>query len=73
MAVLILIGQIWDMYWISYPTLADGKFVAFSWQELGSISLVIGSFIFVIAKRLEKVSLIPLKDPRMDACLNYHQ
>ncbi len=72
-AVFILIGQVWDMYWISYPTLAEGQFVLLSWQELGSLAFVIGSFIFVIASRLEKVSLIPLKDPRMEACLHYHQ
>ena len=72
-AVLILIGQVWDMYWIAYPTLAHGKLILLSWQEIGPLAFVIGSYIFVLAKALEKHSLIPVKDPRLEACLHFHQ
>ena len=72
-AVLILVGQVWDMYWIAYPTLAHGELVLLSWQELGPLAFVIGSYIFVMARSLEKHSLIPRKDPRLEACLHFHQ
>ena len=73
MAVLVLMGQIWDIYWIAYPVLANGEFVWLSWQELGPLSFVAGSYIFVIASCLKRYSLIPEKDPRLEKCLNFHQ
>ncbi len=72
-ALLILVGQVWDMYWIAYPTLAKGKFVWFSWQELGPLLFVAGSYIFVIAKCLQKHCLVPRQDPRLEKCLSFHQ
>ena len=72
-ALLILFGQVWDMYWIAYPTLAGGDFVWLSWQELGGLSLAAGSYIFIMAKCLEKHCLIPKKDPRLEKCLELHQ
>ena len=77
-SVLILVGQFWDVYWIAYPTMiGDGagvdNFIFLSWQELGPLCFVIGTYIFILAKRLSKHNLIPIKDPRLGACLAHHQ
>lgn len=72
-SILILVGQVVDMYWIAYPTLSHGDFVMFSWQELGAVALVAGSFIFIVGTALARASLIPKKDPRLEECLHFHQ
>jgi len=71
-AGLILFGQIWDMYWVLYPTLDHGHFVFLSWQELGTLLLFSGLYIFTIATALTKSKLIPIKDPRLEECLHIH-
>ena len=72
-AILILIGQVWDMYWILYPTLKTGSFIAFSWPEIGMLSLIAGSYIYIIGTQLQKHALIPVKDVRLKHCLSFHQ
>lgn len=73
-SVLILIGQVLDMYWIAYPTLSHGgHFVMFSWYELGPLMLLAGAYIFVIGKAISRASLVPTKDPRLEECLHWHQ
>ncbi len=72
-SLLILMGQVVDMYWIAYPTLHHGEFIAFSWQELGPVLLVFGSFILIVGMGLARTSLIPRKDPRLEECLHFHQ
>ncbi len=72
-ALLVLVGQVWDIYWIVYPTLDEGGFVFFSWQELGVLALVAGSYIYIIGKVLERHALIPRNDPRLEECLHFHQ
>ena len=72
-SVLIILGQILDMYWIAYPTLEHGHFVMFSWQELGPLMLVFGAFILIVGRALSRSSLIPKKDPRLEECLHWHQ
>lgn len=72
-SILILLGQVVDMYWIAYPTLSHGEFVMFSWQELGPLFVVFGSFVLTIAWGLSRSSLIPKKDPRLEQCLHWHQ
>lgn len=72
-AVIHLIGQVVDMYWIAYPTLDHGHFVAFSWQELGPLFLMAGLFILTVGWGLSRKPLIPVKDPRLEDCLHWHQ
>jgi len=72
-ACLILVGQIVDIYWLAYPTLAHGEFIPFSWQEVGPLLFVIGSFMLVVGKKLSSNPLVPLKDPRLEDCLHWHQ
>ncbi len=72
-AAIVLLGQVIDVYWISYPTLANGDFVMFDLRELGTLSLVAGSFILITAWSLSRKSLVPKGDPRLEECLHWHQ
>jgi len=72
-AVVVFIGQIIDMYWVIYPTIDGGQFVMFNHYELGPLLLVAGLFIFITGKMLERNALIPVKDPRLEECLHWHQ
>jgi hypothetical protein len=72
-SILIIFGQVLDMYWATYPILAHGDFVPFSWQELGPLLFVGGSFVLIVGKMLERNALIPKKDPRLEQCLHFHQ
>ena len=72
-AVIHFIGQIVDMYWIAYPTLDNGHFVMFSWQEVGPIILMVGLFILSVGWGLGRASLIPMKDPKLEDSLHWHQ
>ncbi len=71
LSVFIIFGQVLDMYWVAYPTLSK-KFTPFFW-EIGPLMFVAGSFILVVGKSLERQSLIPVKDPRLEECLHFHQ
>jgi heme/copper-type cytochrome/quinol oxidase subunit 2 len=71
-SALILFGQIWDIYWILYPTLEHGHFIMFSWQEVGSLVLFTGIYILVVAYALSRSKLIPVNDPRLEECLHIH-
>ncbi|MCB1320512.1 MAG: hypothetical protein KDK34_09685, partial [Leptospiraceae bacterium] len=72
-SVLVLVGQIVDMYWILYPTMHHGDFIPFFWQEVGPLLFVFGSYVLVVGKMLERQQLIPVKDPRLEECLHFHQ
>lgn len=71
-SVIILIGQVIDMYWVLYPTLDAGNFIWLSWQELGPLLLLSGSFMLSVAWGLSRAKLIPVKDPRLEECLHSH-
>lgn len=71
-SVVILIGQVIDMYWVLYPTLDGGNFIWLSWQELGPLLLLSGSFMLTVAWGLSRAKLIPVKDPRLEECLHSH-
>ncbi len=72
-SAFIIFGQVLDMYWLAYPTLDHGQFVWPSWHELGPLLFVFGSFVLVVGKALERQSLVPKKDPRLEECLHWHQ
>ncbi len=73
-AIVVLAGQIIDVYWVLYPTLTpDSSFIMFSWQELGPLLVVAGSFILITGWAMSRNSLIPKGDPRLEECLHWHQ
>lgn len=69
---IVLFGQIWDMYWVMYPTLDHGHFVFLSWYELGPLMLFTGMYLLVMGYALTKSKLIPVNDPRLEECLHSH-
>lgn len=72
-AIILILGQVVDTYIHAYPTLDSGHFIALNLPELGTLLLTAGSFILIVGKALERASLIPEKDPRMEDCLHFHQ
>ncbi|MCE9598344.1 MAG: hypothetical protein K8S54_10290 [Spirochaetia bacterium] len=72
-SVAVLVGQVIDVYWVTYPTLDNGHFIMFSWQELGPLLVVAGSFIWIVGSAMTRTSLIPKGDPRLEECLHWHQ
>ena len=73
-AIVVLVGQVIDVYWVLYPTLTpDSSFIMFSWQEIGPLLVVAGSFILITGWALSRNSLIPKGDPRLEECLHWHQ
>ena len=72
-AMLVLVGQVVDLYWIIYPTLAHGAFVPFSWYELGPLFLTAGAYMLIVGYALTRVPLVPKSDPRLEECLHWHQ
>lgn len=72
-AAIHFVGQIVDQYWLAYPTLDHGNFVMFSWQEIGPLALMIGLFMLSVGWGLSQKKLIPVKDPRLEDCLHWHQ
>lgn len=73
-SVLIIVGQIVDMYWVLYPTLTKKfKFDHYVLADLGPVLIAIGAFILIVGMGLSRSSLIPRKDPRLEECLHFHQ
>lgn len=72
-AILILFGQVLDMFWVLYPVLEHGGAVPIVISELGPLLIVGGAYVLIVGKMLERHSLIPRKDPRLEECLHFHQ
>ena len=70
-AILILVMQYVDIYWLVYPNFNDGH-VVFGFTEvamfLGGLSL----FLFFVMRFLTKHPIVPLKDPRTQEALHHH-
>jgi hypothetical protein len=69
-AVLILIMQYVDIYWMVYPNLSQD--VIFGLPEILIFAGFAGAFLFTTFRFLNKNSIIPLKDPRIHESLHHH-
>lgn len=75
----ILFMQYVDFYWLVYPNLhTNNKNMfpeqpIFNFYEIGVFLGFLGIFLYFTHKFLEKNSLVPLKDPRLDESLHHHQ
>jgi hypothetical protein len=71
MSVWIIFAHLYDLYWLVMTTF-DKNGIVFGWIEIGFIILGIGVvlllFRFVYAKR----NLIPVGDPKLNRCINFH-
>lgn len=68
-AVLILISQYLDMWWLVVPRTSAAPVP--SWTDLSSICAVGGIVVAVAAWRMRGASLLPVGDPYLDAGMAY--
>jgi hypothetical protein len=70
-AVLILIMQYVDIFWLVYPNFNEGHLV-FSFWEVGVFLGFLGAFLFTVSRFLDKYSVVPMKDPRLHESVAHH-
>lgn len=70
-AILILVMQYVDMYWLIYPNLND-QTVIFGLPEILIFLGFLGSFLFVTFRFLSKHNIVPLRDPRLHEAVHHH-
>lgn len=71
MAVWMLIMHAYDMYWLIMPTYMRGG-AEFSWPELSFPLIVTGLTIILFKLKADKKNLIPVRDPKLQAGLEFH-
>jgi hypothetical protein len=70
-AVLILIMQYVDLYWLIYPNL-DKHTTVFGVQEILIFAGFAGMFMFAVMRFLGSNPIVPLHDPREEESLHHH-
>lgn len=70
-ALLILVMQYVDIYWMIYPNFYDGH-VTFGPWEIGIFAGFAGLFLLGLFSFMQKFSLVPTKDPRIQETINHH-
>ncbi len=70
-AVWVLAMQWLDCYWIVYPVLNDKP--VFGWQEMGMFAGFLGLFVLSVTWVMQRIPLVPMKDPRLLEGVNHHQ
>jgi hypothetical protein len=76
MAALLILAQFWELFLMVSPTVGHGAEKAHAHPPLieGLIALgFLGFFFLVFSWALGRSAAVPLKDPHMRACLQYHQ
>lgn len=71
MAPWMLAAHALDLYWLIFPTLFKGN-AGFGWQELSFPFIVIGLSMVVFKFGADKKNLMAVKDPKMQAGLDFH-
>lgn len=71
MAPWMLFAHALDLYWLIFPTLFVGN-AQFGWQELSFPLIVIGVTMIVFKMSSNKKNLMAIKDPKMQAGLDFH-
>ncbi len=68
-AVWLLVMHYVDIYWLIMPNLHHH--LHFHFADVTAFLFVGGLFLFFLVNRMKKQPLIPIKDPRLQECLNY--
>jgi hypothetical protein len=71
MAPWMLFAHALDLYWLIFPTFSKGG-ASIGWQELSFPLIVIGLVTVLFKKRADKKNLIAVKDPKLQAGLDFH-
>jgi hypothetical protein len=69
-AIWVLVARFLDLYWIVLPSVPDAT--PFSWKDLWVPFVAVSIGIFVWIRRSSRAALIPVRDPRLPAGLNFH-
>ena len=76
LALLILFAQFWELVVLVSPAIGHGGQHAHAhvpWVEAAVTAGFLGLFFLVFAASLRRNEAVPLKDPRLRECLEYHQ
>ncbi len=70
-AILVLVMQYVDLYWLVYPNFFDGKPV-FGFIEIATFVGFAGLFLTAVMRFFSKNSLVATRDPRLHEALKHH-
>lgn len=70
-SIWMLVAHALDLYWLIFPTLFKGN-AGFGWQELSFPLIVVGLIMVIFKVSAEKKNLMAVKDPKMQAGLDFH-
>ncbi len=70
MSLWILFAHIYDLYWLTMPTLSSES-LTFGWMELGFPLVAFGLLIMVFSLKSKKENLVPVGDPKLKRGLNF--
>ncbi len=71
-ALWLLVMHYIDLFWIVLPTFSKDT-VPFGLMEIASFIWALSLFFYLVLRELQKRALIPLKDPRLQQSLEFHQ
>jgi hypothetical protein len=74
-SLLVVFGEWLDLYWVAAPTLRFHESVSkamFGWKEIFVGIGFFALFLLVVGFILERIRLVPIKDPRLDASIHYY-
>ncbi len=71
MAIWIIFAHFYDLYWLVMTTY-DKSGVFFGWIEIGFILLGIGTVMVMFKIVYSKRNIIPVGDPKLNRCINFH-
>ena len=66
----MLLMHIVDMYWFVMPYAS--KSVSPHWLDLACLCTTLGLYFSVVFRRMLSTPIIPLRDPRLDRSLHFH-
>ncbi len=69
-SVLVLVGQLLDLYWLIMPELHHTA-PALGWQELGPLLLVVGALLLFVSRFLGRHSPLAVGDPLLNESLGF--
>ena len=75
MSILILFAQFWELYLMVAPAIGHGEEAAHAHLPLVELAVTIGFiglFTLVFGWSLARHDAVPLKDPALVECLDYH-
>ncbi len=71
-ALWLLAMHYLDLFWLIMPNFSK-DYIPFGWMEITTMIWFISLFVLVLAWNLNRYALIPLKDPRLQESLEFHQ